>query len=176
MSHAQWKKHVNASLRGLGAALVQDGKPVAFASKALTPTEQRYANIKQELLAIVFGVERFPHLCLWTHLHCLHRPQGTWADSKEDPGRCTSVPSMDAPVTPRIWLYHHVPPWRKEMLLADTLSRYAPAQLQWDRTGCHNSSCAHWGHTQGLITGTHQDRPTSEIPCWDYHRWLAWWS
>ena len=38
--------HVNASLRGLGAALVQDGKPVAFASKALTPTEQRYANIE----------------------------------------------------------------------------------------------------------------------------------
>ena len=31
--------HVDASLRGLGAALVQDGKPVAFASKALTPTE-----------------------------------------------------------------------------------------------------------------------------------------
>ena len=30
--------HVNASLRGLEAALVQDGKPVAFASKALTPT------------------------------------------------------------------------------------------------------------------------------------------
>ena len=46
--------HVDASLRGLGAALVQDGKPVAFASKALTPTEQRYANIEWELLA-----------CLW---------------------------------------------------------------------------------------------------------------
>ena len=68
--------HVDASLRGLGAALVQDGKPVAFASKALTPTEQRYANIEQELLAIVFGVERF-HTCLWTHFHCLHRPQAT---------------------------------------------------------------------------------------------------
>ena len=32
--------HVDASLRGLGAALIQDGKPVAFALKALTPTEQ----------------------------------------------------------------------------------------------------------------------------------------
>ena len=31
--------HINASLHGLGAALVQDGKPVAYASKALTPTE-----------------------------------------------------------------------------------------------------------------------------------------
>ena len=50
--------HVDPSLRGLGGALVQDGKPVAFASKALTPTE-RYANIERELLAVVFGVERF---------------------------------------------------------------------------------------------------------------------
>ena len=31
--------HVDVSLCGLGAALIQDGKPVAFASKALTPTE-----------------------------------------------------------------------------------------------------------------------------------------
>ena len=31
---------VNASQKGLGAALLQDGRPIAFASKALTPTEQ----------------------------------------------------------------------------------------------------------------------------------------
>ena len=51
--------HVDASLCGLGAALVQDGKPVAYASKALTPTQQQYANIEHELFAIVFGVEQF---------------------------------------------------------------------------------------------------------------------
>ena len=32
---------------------------VVFASKALTPTEQQYASIECELLAIVFGVEHF---------------------------------------------------------------------------------------------------------------------
>lgn len=31
---------VDASSRGLGAALIQEGKPIAFASKALTETEQ----------------------------------------------------------------------------------------------------------------------------------------
>ena len=50
---------VDASMKGLGAALLQDGKPVAFASKASTPTEQRYANIERELLAVVFGCTRF---------------------------------------------------------------------------------------------------------------------
>lgn len=33
--------------------------PIAFASKSLTETEQRYANIERELLAVVFGCERF---------------------------------------------------------------------------------------------------------------------
>ena len=50
---------VDASTRGLGATLIQEGKPIAFASKALTDTEARYANIERELLAVVYGCERF---------------------------------------------------------------------------------------------------------------------
>ena len=50
---------VDASLYALGAALTQNGKPVAYASKSLTETESRYANIERELLACVFGAERF---------------------------------------------------------------------------------------------------------------------
>ena len=33
----------NASQSGLGAALLQNGQPVAYSSRALTPTETRYA-------------------------------------------------------------------------------------------------------------------------------------
>ena len=40
----------DASLRGLGACLIQDGKPIAFASKSLTGAESHYANIERELL------------------------------------------------------------------------------------------------------------------------------
>ena len=50
---------VDASMNGLGAALIQSGKPIAFSSKALTPTESRYANIERELLAVVYGSEKF---------------------------------------------------------------------------------------------------------------------
>ena len=45
---------VDASQVGLGAALLQNGKPIAFASKALTRNECRYANIEREMLAAVF--------------------------------------------------------------------------------------------------------------------------
>ena len=50
---------VNASQVGLGAALLQNGKPMAFASKTLTETECWYANIEREMLAAIFGAERF---------------------------------------------------------------------------------------------------------------------
>ena len=53
----------DASLRGLGACLIQKHKgkdqPIAFASKSLTDMETRYANIERELLAIVFACQRF---------------------------------------------------------------------------------------------------------------------
>ncbi|XP_030855067.1 uncharacterized protein K02A2.6-like [Strongylocentrotus purpuratus] len=55
---------VDASLQGLGATLLQDGKGIAFASKALSDAETRYANIERELLAVVFGCERF-HIFLY---------------------------------------------------------------------------------------------------------------
>ena len=38
---------------------MQNGQPVAFASRSLTPTEVHYAQIEKELLAIVFGMEKF---------------------------------------------------------------------------------------------------------------------
>jgi hypothetical protein len=49
----------DASEKGLGGTLLQDGQPVAFTSRALTKTEQNYAQIEKEALAIVFSCERF---------------------------------------------------------------------------------------------------------------------
>ena len=50
---------VDASQVGLGAALLQNGKPITFGSKALTKTECQYTNIEREMLAAVFGAARF---------------------------------------------------------------------------------------------------------------------
>ena len=54
----------NASSLGLGAELVQEQdnkekKPVAYASRSMTSTEQRYAQIEKEALAITSACEKF---------------------------------------------------------------------------------------------------------------------
>ena len=50
---------VDACQTGLGAALIQNGRPVAMASKALNQTQTNYAIIEKEMLAICFGATRF---------------------------------------------------------------------------------------------------------------------
>ena len=49
----------DASSQGLGATLLQSGQPVAYASRALRDPETRYAQIEKELLAIIYGLEKF---------------------------------------------------------------------------------------------------------------------
>lgn len=52
--------YVDASPIGLGAVLVQYNTGIiACASKALTPTEQKYPQTQREALGVVWGVERF---------------------------------------------------------------------------------------------------------------------
>ena len=45
----------------MGATLIQDGRPVVFASRAPTEAESRYANIEHEMLTVIYGCERFHH-------------------------------------------------------------------------------------------------------------------
>ena len=65
----------DASQRGLGTCLLQEGQPIAFASKSLTDTETRYTNIERELLAIVFT-------CQWFSTYVLGRPFTLESDHK----------------------------------------------------------------------------------------------
>lgn len=52
---------VDASPYGVGAAILQDGRPLAYASRSLTEAQQKYAQIEKEMLAIVHGCTKFHH-------------------------------------------------------------------------------------------------------------------
>lgn len=49
----------DASSYALGSVLMQEGRPIMFASRMLTTTEQKYAQIEKETLAILFSCKRF---------------------------------------------------------------------------------------------------------------------
>ncbi|KAK0137210.1 hypothetical protein N1851_026595 [Merluccius polli] len=46
---------VDTSKNGLGATIMQEGKPVAYASKLLNNMEKNYAQIEKELYAVLYG-------------------------------------------------------------------------------------------------------------------------
>ena len=57
--HEEVTIQCDASEKGLGATLMQNGYPVAFVSRALNSTEQAYAQIEKECMSILFACERF---------------------------------------------------------------------------------------------------------------------
>ena len=54
---------------GLGAVILQNGQPLAYPSRIMSPSERNYAQIEKETTAIVFACERFDHcLCGQEHI------------------------------------------------------------------------------------------------------------
>ena len=111
---------VDASQVGLGAALLQENKPVTFASKALTEFECCYANIECEMLAE------------WLRTYVYGRPSTIESDHK--PLESITKKSLaDTPAQLQCMLlclqgYDYVLCYcpGKEMALPDTLSHFKP--------------------------------------------------
>ena len=116
----------DASSKGLGFVLMQEGRPVSYASRALTPAEQNYSQIEKELLAQVFGVEHH-------HTYVYGREITLWTDHKPLVS-IVSKPLASAPkrlqrLLLRLQSYDVKICYKpgKEIVLADTLSRaYLP--------------------------------------------------
>ena len=61
------KKQTDASIKGLGACLLQDAKPVYFASRALTDAQKGYIAIELESLAVTWAMEKIHHFLYASH-------------------------------------------------------------------------------------------------------------
>ena len=65
---ADTKISADASSNGIGAVFLQkyngEWKPIAFASRSLTDTECRYAQIEKEALALTWAFEKFSEYVL----------------------------------------------------------------------------------------------------------------
>ena len=120
----------DSSQSGLGVALMQNGHPIAYASRALTETESRYAQIENEMLAIVFSVEKFNEDTFdrKTIVHTDYKPLESIIKKplhrapKRLQGMMIHLQKYDLEIR-----YEH----ESRMFLADTLSRaYLPSHAQ----------------------------------------------
>ena len=59
----------DASIKGLGACLLQDGHPVYFASKSLQDAECGYVAIELDTLAVAWAMEKFHHFLYASHFY-----------------------------------------------------------------------------------------------------------
>ena len=131
---------VDASQEALGAALVQDERIVAYASKSLTDTEKRYANMECELLACVFATECF-------HNYIYGKPVIIESDHKPlemiAKKHLSAAPARLQRMLLRLQHYDYHIRYRPghEMTLADSLSRLPTSkkgpQIQLDVKVCH---------------------------------------
>ena len=118
----------DASSFGLGAVLVQEQnngerRPVAYASRSMTPIEQRYAQIEKEALAITWACDRFADYLVGLpfHVETDHKPLVPLLGAR----RLDELPLRVQRFRMRMLRYHftisHVP--GKNLVVADTLSR-----------------------------------------------------
>ena len=116
---------VDASMRGLGATLLQSKGPVEYRSKLLSETERRYSNIEREMLSIVYGCEKFHYYAYGRHVTVETDHKPLEAIFKK---HLSSAPRRIARMMLRIQKYDveikYVP--GKEIPLADALSRLNP--------------------------------------------------
>ena len=112
----------DASKSGLGAVLIQEGKPVAYASRSLTDAETRYAQIEKELLTVVFGFERFNQYTYarYVEVETDHKPLVSIVKKS-----LTDAPPRLQRMLMRLQRYDFTLKYNpgKEMVVADTLSR-----------------------------------------------------
>ena len=126
--HDEVTVQCDASKTGLGACMMQNGQPVAYASRALSKTEIQYAQIEKELLAIVFACEHFD-------LYLYGRSGITIETDHKPLEAIVQKPLHSAPqrlqrMLMRLQRYDLKILYKKgkEMVLADTLSRAHPKQ------------------------------------------------
>ena len=118
------KLSVDASSKGLGAVLLQENHPIAYASGALTTCQQNYAQIEKEMLAVAFGCTRF-------HKYIYGMPTIEVETDHKPLEAIFKKPLHQAPArlyAKKVPNQPCLPSWKK-LVIADTLSRaYLPEQ------------------------------------------------
>ena len=129
----------DASERGLGSVMLQDGRPIAFKSRSLSECESRYATIEKEMLAIVWSLEKFHQYTYGRDviIHSDHKPLEAIIKKPLD-----KAPRRLQNLLLRALNYNFTINWQKgsSQLIADLLSRASMPKEEGEETETINMS------------------------------------
>jgi len=113
----------DASQHGLGCCLLQNGKPISFASRSLTKSEENLAQIEKELLSIVFATQKFHNYIYGREISVItdHKPLIRILSKKISEVPSTRLQRMRIKLLKYQIKISYTP--GKEMHIADLLSR-----------------------------------------------------
>lgn len=152
---------VDASSKNLGAALLQEGQPIAYGARALTKSEMNYPQIEKEALAIQFGCKKFHEYVYGKELtvESDHKPLETIfkKNIQSAPARLQRIIFNLAPYAPKVIFKKGT-----EIPLADFLSRDCDASnLKYEQEENLNVTTIlpmSFDAKEELISATKEDR------------------
>lgn len=114
----------DASSGGLGCGLLQDGKPISFASRSLTACERNYSQIEKEMLSILFACTKFKFFIYGRTVRVINDHKPLLGIMKKEIHKIASakLQRMKLKLLNFDILLEHAP--GKTIQLADYLSRY----------------------------------------------------
>ena len=123
----------DASKKGFGAVILQEKKPIYFASRSLTPAEKNYQNLEREAMAAIWGMEKF-HFYLYGKEFLLQTDQKPLTSIFKK--HLVDVSPRIRRIAMRIWPYMFTTQWiaGKDNSIADRLSRVSPTPIELIRS------------------------------------------
>ncbi|XP_064081778.1 uncharacterized protein K02A2.6-like [Macrobrachium nipponense] len=122
---------VDSSKDGIGAVIMQEGRPIEYASRTLARNERNWAQIEKEVLSVVFGLERFDQYTFGRRVivHNDHKPLSSILEKP-----LSQAPMRLQVLMMRLNRYDVEYQYKsgKSLLLADTLSRACPKEENRD--------------------------------------------
>ena len=119
--------------KGLGAVILQDSRPVMFASWVLTGADKNYQNLDRECLAMIWGMEKF-HSFLYGKQFTLETDQKPLVSiyKKTYGGDFPKNTEIDCEELPIPTILMSITGEEKDIPLADVLSRVTPTLVEED--------------------------------------------
>ena len=151
---------------GVGAVLLENGKPVSYASRVWNDYEKNYTPIEKEMRAVVFGLHKFSDYCYGRHvtIESDHKPLEAISNKP-----LSEVPKRLLRMVLSIQKFDYKITYKKssDIIIADALSR-APVeddnfQFNFSEVNLLEFLAVSWQTRDRLVSAIKEDKDLQKL-------------